>query len=307
MANFAYYDQLELKINSLITERKFKEAFNVCKESILQYPNEARFLKIKERIEKAVEEENENIIKNKLEEIKAMWKEEKFLEILKILKNLLAASPNNSKLKGLYIDAEKEYRKQYEKLNEKFNNDQRKRLDSVLKENPSQLTEDLYILTKENPGNQNVKNLVAEYEEKLIAKKIEDKRELINSNKYEVIENFLDELRKINKFSKKIQDVEMELKKRKLEGEIVQTKEFVYGGEKHLDTLVKLKKFDKAMQAAQEILKVDPQNEEAKRVLENSTKEYKDQLRDLAAESIKKNFESLKSEYEQDKTKFIKI
>ncbi|MCX6734934.1 MAG: hypothetical protein NTZ25_03415 [Candidatus Peregrinibacteria bacterium] len=307
MANFAYYDQLELKINSLITERKFKEAFNVCKESILQYPNESRFPKIKERIEKAVEEENENIIKNKLEEIKAMWKEEKFLEILKTLKNLLAASPNNSKLKGLYTDAEKEYRKQYEKLNEKFNKDQRKRLDSVLKENPNQLTEDLYILTKENPGNQNVKDLVAEYEEKLIAKKIEDKSELINSNKYDVIENFLDELRKINKFSKKIQDVEMELKKRKLEGEIVQTKEFVYGGEKHLDTLVKLKKFDKAMQAAQEILKVDPQNEEAKRVLENSAKEYKDQLKDLAAESINKNFQSLKSEYEQNKTKFIKI
>lgn len=307
MPNFAYFDQLELKINSLITDRKFKEAFNLCKESILQYPNETRFLKIKERIERAVEEENENIIKNKLEEIKPMWKEEKFSEILKILKDLLTASPNNSKLKSLYIDAEKEYRKQFERLNEKFNNDQRKRLDQVLKENPNQLTEELYILTKENPGNQNVKNLVSEYEEKLIAKKIEDKKELINSNKYDVIENFLDELRKINRFSKKIQDIEMEIKKRKLETEIVQAKEFVYGGEKHLDTLIKLKKYDKAMQAAQEILKVDPNNKEAKRVLEDSIGEYKYQLKDLAAESINKNFQNLKSEYEKDKTKFIKI
>ncbi len=307
MANFAYYDQLELKINSLLNDRKFKEAFSICREAILQYPNETRFEKIKERIEKAVEEENENIIKNKLEEIKPLWKEEKYLEILKILKNLLAASPNNSKIKNLYLDAEKSYRKQYEKLNEKFNKDQRIRLDSILKENPSRLTEELYILTKENSGNQIVKTLVAEYEEKLIAKKIEDKRELINSNKFDVIESFLDDLRKINRFSKKIQEIESQIKSRKLEGEIVQTKEFVYGGEKYLDTLVKLKKFDKAMKAAEEILKVDPENKEAKEVLEDSTGKYKDQVKDLAVDSINKNLQGLKTEYDKDKTKFIKI
>lgn len=307
MANFAYFDQLELKINSLLNDRKFKEAFSICREAILQYPSETRFIKIKERIEKAVEEENEKIIQNKLEEIKPLWKEEKYLEILKTLKNLLAASPDNSKIKNLYIDAEKLYRKQYEKLNEKFNRDQRIRLDSILKENPSQLAEELYILSKENSGNAIVKNLVTEYEEKLIAKKIEDKKELINSNKFDVIENFLDELRKINKFSKKIQEIESQIKSRKLEGEIVQTKEFVYGGEKYLDTLSKLKKFDKAMKAAEEILKVDPNNKEAKTVLEESAEKYKDQVRDLAIDSINKNLEGLKTEYNQDKTKFIKI
>lgn len=307
MANFAYFDQLELKINSLLNDRKFKEAFSLCRETILQYPNETRFVKIKERIEKAVEEENENIIKNKLEEIKPLWKEEKYLEILKTLKNLLAASPNNSKLKNLYLDAEKLYRKQYESLNEKFNKDQRIRLDSILKENPSQLAEALYILTKENSGNTIVKNLVSEYEEKLIAKKIEDKKELVNSNKFDVIESFLDDLRKINKFSKKIQEIESQIKSRKLEGEIVQTKEFVYGGEKYLDTLVKLKKFDKAMKAAEEILKVDPENKEAKEVLEDSAEKYKDQVKDLAVDSINKNLQGLKTEYDKDKTKFIKI
>lgn len=307
MANFAYYDQLELKINSLVNDRKFKEAFSLCKESILQYPDETRFIKIRERIEKAVEEENERIIKDKIEAIKPLWKEEKYIEILGILKNLLAASPNNSKLKNLYLDAEQSYKKQFEKLNEKFIKEQHKRLDGILETNPNQLTEELYILAKENQGNQNVKNLVEEYEEKLIDKKINEKKELINSNKYDVIENFLDELRKINKFSNKIKEVESQIKARKLEGEIVQTKEFVYGGEKYLDTLVKLKKFDKAMQAASEILKVDPQNAAAKEVFINSEKKYKEQLKYLAADSINKNFESLKAEYEKDKTKFIKI
>lgn len=307
MASFAYYEQLEQKINFLITEKKFKEAFSLCKDCIKQFPTESRFSKLINKIEEAVEEENEKIIKDKIEAMKPLWKEEKYLEILRILKDLLRLAPNNSKLRNLYLEAEESYKKQFEKLNEKFNKEQHKRLDEILKNNSGQLTEELYILEKENPGNQNVKNLVLEYEDKLIAKKIEDKKELINSNKYDVIENFLDELRKINKLNKRIQDVEVEIKSRKLEGEIVQTKEFVYGGEKHLDTLVKLEKFDKAIKAAEEILKVDPQNISAKEVLTFSKKKYKNQLRGLAADSIINDFQNLKIEYDQDKSKFIKI
>lgn len=307
MASFAYYDQLEQKINFLLTEKKFKEAFTLCKECIQQFPTESRFSKLINKIEKAVEEENEKIIKDKLEAMKILWKEEKYLEILKALKDLLRVSPNNSKLKNLYLEAEESYKKQFEKLNEKFNKEQRQRLNEILKSNPGQLTEELYILEKENPGNQNVKNLVLEYEDKLIEKKIEDKKELISSNKYDVIENFLDELRKINKLNKRIQDVEAEIKSRKLEGEIIQTKEFVYGGEKHLDTLIKLGKFDKVIKAAEEILKVDPTNITANEALSLSKKKYKDQLRGLAADSITNDFQNLKTEYEQDRTKFIKI
>lgn len=307
MASFAYYDQLEQKINFLLTEKKFKEAFTLCKECLQQFPTESRFSKLINKIEKGVEEENEKIIKDKIESMKALWKEEKYLEILKNLKELLRLSPNNSKLRNLYLEAEESYKKQFEKLNDKFNKEQHKRLDEILKNNSGQLTEELYILEKENPGNQNVKKLVLEYEDKLIEKKIEDKRELISSNKYDVIANFLDELRKINKLNKRIQDVEVEIRSRKLEGEIVQTKEFVYGGEKHLDTLVKLEKFDKAIKAAEEILKVDPQNISAKEVLSFSKKKYKNQLRGLAADSITNGFQNLKTEYEQDKSKFIKI
>lgn len=307
MANFAYYEQLEQKISALLSDKKFKEAFSLCKDSILKYPSEARFVKLKSKIEKAVEEENEEIIKNKLEAMKPLWKEEKYLEILKQLKDLLLASPNNSKLKSLYLDAEKYYKKQFEKLNEKFNKEQHKRLDEVLEKNPGQLTEELYILEKENPGNQNVKNLVLEYEDKFIEKKIKDKKDLLNSNKFDAIENFIDELRKIDKYNKRIPELEKRINANKFEGEITETKEFVYSGEKHLDTLMKLKKFDKAIKAAEEILRVDPKNIAAQEVLNSAQEKYKIQLRDLAVDSIEKDFQNLKAEYQKDKTKFIKI
>ncbi|MBI5753835.1 hypothetical protein HZA40_01680 [Candidatus Peregrinibacteria bacterium] len=307
MANFAYFDQLEQKINFFLTEKKYKEAFNLCKEAIVLYPDEGRFVKIKNRIEQAVESENEKIIQEKLDQIKPLWKEEKYLEILKILKALLAGSPNNNKLKNLYLKGENAYRKQYEKLKEEFKNQQRKRLNETLEKNPGQLLDELFTLEKENPGNQEVKNIVLEMEDKLIANKIAGKKELLESNKYDVIENFIDELRKIDKFSRRIQDLEQAIKTRKLEGEITQTKEYVYGGEKYLDTLMKLEKFDKAIQVCEEILKVNPNNQLAKEILEKAEEKYHRQVKYQTAEAILKNYPTLKTEYKQDKNKFIKL
>ena len=59
MPNFAYFDQIEQKINFLLTEKKYREAFNLCKETLVQYPEETRFQKIKNKIEEAVSEEVE--------------------------------------------------------------------------------------------------------------------------------------------------------------------------------------------------------------------------------------------------------
>lgn len=307
MANFAYFDQLEQKINLLISERKLKEAFNLCKDAILKYPSETRFNKIKTKIEEAVEEENQSIIQDKLEKIKSLWKEEKYLEILKILKELILAAPNNTKIKSLYAEAEEAYRKQYQALRARFVREQESRLTEVLNKNPEQLLEELYILEKENEGNVDVKKLVNEFQDKLIAKKIKDKNELLLSNKYDVIDNFIEELRKIDKLNPRIQAITQAVKERKLQGEVVQKQEYLYSGEKHLDTLLKLGKYDKVIKAAEEILSVDTNNMAVQNILATAKHKYSQQLKNLTAESIEKNYQTLKQEYDSDKSKFIKL
>ncbi len=307
MANFAYFDQLEQKINLLISERKFKEAFNLCKDSILKYPDETRFTKIKAKIEEAVEDENQSIIEDELDKIKILWKAKKYIDILKILKDLIAVSPNNSKIKSLYAEAEEAYRKQHQGLIEKFTKEQRVRLEEVLKDNPGQLPEELFILSKENEGNPDVKALVKEFQDKLIAGKIKDKKELLESTKYDVIENFLDELRKIDSSNLQIQVIEKNISKKRLEGAFTENKEYLYSGEKHLDTLMKLKKYDKVIIAAEEILGVKSDNKLVRNILEIAKKKYRTQLKYLAAASIEKNYPNLEQEYQSDKSKFIKI
>lgn len=307
MANFAYFDQFEQKINFLLTEKKYREAFNLCKEILMKYPEEKRFMKIRAKIEEATAEENERIIKEKLEELNPLWKEEKYSQILKTLKELLQVDPNNLKMKKLYQEAEIAYRKQFEKLQEKFNKEQNERLTNLLNTNPVILMEELYVLEKENPANENVKKLVADFRDKLIAKKIKEKKELLDSAKYDAIENFIQELRKIDKYNGRIQDVEKQIKEKKFGTEMDQTKEFVYSGEKHLDTLMKLGKYDKAIKVAEEILAVNRNNTNVRNILQKANDKYSKQLRNLALDSIQDHFQELKTKYSQDKSSFIRL
>lgn len=307
MPNFAFFDQLEQKINILMTDKKYRDAFILCKDCILKYPEENKFSKLKNQIERAVMEQNEKVIKDKLDTLKPLWKEEKYAEILKNLKELLRIDANSSKLKNLYQEAEIAYRKQFERLKTEFNKRQNKRLAELLNNHPDQLIEELFILEKENPNNQNVSILVADFRNKLIAKKIKDKEQLLNSEKYEDIDHFIQELLKIDKLNKQIQEVSQRVKARKFESAITQTKEFVYSGGKYLDTLMKLEKYDKVIKVASEVLQVDKNDRYARKILNTAIRKYSNQLKNLAADSIIKNFQNLKAEYLQDKGKFIRL
>lgn len=290
-----------------MTDKKYREAFNICKDCIFKYPEEGRFAKLKDRIEKAVVEQNEKVIKDKLDTLKPLWKAEKYSDILISVKELLRIDPTNSKLKDIYQEAEIAYRKQFERLQLEFNKKQNERLAELLNTNANQLIEELFVLEKENPNNQNVRILVADFRDKLIAKKIKDKKELLNSEKYSDIDHFLQELTNIDKFSKRIQEVSQQVKARKVETATIQAKEFVYSGGKYLDTLMKLGKYDKVIKAASEVLQVDKNDQYAKSTLKTAKRKYSNQLRNLAANAILKNLPILKSEYLKDKSKFIKL
>lgn len=290
-----------------MTDKKYREAFNICKDCILKYPEESRFIKLKGRIERAVVEQNEKVIKDKLDTLKPLWKTGKYSDILISVKELLKIDPTNSKLKDIYQEAEIAYRKQFEKLQVEFNKKQNERLTELLNTNANQLIEELFVLEKENPNNQNVRILVADFRDKLIARKINDKKELLNSEKYEDIDHFLQELINIDRSNKRIQDVSQQVKARKVETATTQAKEFVYSGEKYLDTLMKLGKYDKVIKAASEILQVDKNDKYAESTLKTAKRKYSNQLRNLAADSILKNLPALKSEYLKDKSKFVRL
>ena len=216
-------------------------------------------------------------------------------------------SPNSSKLQKLYQEAQIKYQNQVAVSQEKFEKKQRSRLDELLKTNETLLIEEIFLLETQNSDVPRIRKLAQEYRDKIIEKKIKEKEELIYSDKYDAIANFIEQLRKIDKDNPRIAEVENISGGKKLTNQSEQKSEYIYAGQTHLDTLMKLKKYDKVMAAAEEILKTDPDNKTAKQLLEEATQLFFAQTREESISSINKNLPDLKQEYKKDKTKFTTI
>jgi len=284
-----YFDQLEQNIQSLLSEKKIKQAYEMCMKVLDKMPGEPRFSKLKKRIEDSVEEENNKIIEKTISDLKPLWSEKKYAEILKKLEPLLQVSKNNGKLNDLIIEAQEKYKEQIEELKKEFEKNQRTRLTKIFEESPERMIDELYFLETNNSSDEVTKKLVTEFRDKLIEKKIKDKKDLLDSDKFDVIYNFIEELKKIDDKNLRIKEVDEKTRRRQNETQMENKGEFVYKGENYLSTLMKINKYAEAIRVAEEILQTDPNNGEVKGILEEAKSKFYDQSRDETISIMEKD------------------
>ncbi len=299
--------QIQKKIISLINEEKYQKAYDICKESLEDFAYNKKLNKLKRKIEKIVSEKNQKYIKKQLKEVKKLKKQNNFIKILNILDELLKLSPNNKKLKNLYLKAEENYKKELIESEKNFLKKQKIRLEKILNENHNLLITELFELEKNNINNIKVKKITDYFREKLITIKIKNSSNLLKSEKYYVIENLIKELKEIKKDSIQIKELEKEINKQQFGIQVEEKKEFLYANEKNLETLMKLKKYSKASQLAKEILTIDKNNKKIKKTLNKAEKKSFKENKNKVINHIYENLEELKKAYKENKKQFIKI
>lgn len=307
MSDSPYFDQLEQNVQSLLSEKKFKQAYEMCVKVLDKMPGEPEFMKLKKRVEDAVEEENDKVVKKTMSDLKPLWGEKKYAEILKKLEPLLQVSKNNSKLNNLIIEAQEKYRDQIEELKKGFEKNQRARLTKIFEESPERMIDELYFLETNNTGDEVTKRIVTEFRDKLIEKKIKDKKDLIESDKFDVIYRFIEELQKIDDKNQRIKELDEKTRNRQHSTQLENKGEFVYKGENYLSTLMKINKYAEAIRVAEEILQTDPNNGEVKGILAEAKSKFFDQSRDETVDLLTKNQSSEKTDYDKNKDSFTII
>lgn len=300
----AYLQQAEQKIRRLIQEKKYKEAYALCNNYLLEYPYEKLFTGLKDEIEAAVEENNQDFIKAKIDALKPLLKEEKYSAVLEELKKLLEIDPQNKKVAKLYRSAQAAYQQQINKIQKDFNKGQEQRLENLLENNPTALLEELFTLERNNPGNASIFALTTNFRDRIIAQRIKAKEDLVYSEKYDAIDHFIEELRMIDKKNPRIDELTNIVRARQHFSQLHEKEEFIYRGEKHIDTLMKLKKYDKAVSAANEILAVDKSNKRIAKLLEKAKKKFFGQSREDSIKAVEKNLPQLKSDLAKEPDKF---
>lgn len=307
MSTAPYFEQIEQKIQILLSDKKYKEAYKLCIDFLNKFPEEKVFIKLKKKIEEEAFEKNLEIIDEKIDSIEKLWNEKKYSEILKTLQPLLKLAPDYKKLQKEISKAQELYQGQVKELQKNYLKVQREKFEKLLNEKSDWITQEFIHLERNSFEDQNLATLIAEYKEKYIQKKLHEKSELLKSDKFEAIYNLLAELKKIDPESLSLKKIEEEIKNQQHGSQIEETKEFVFSGENHLATLMKLKKYDKAIKVAEEIMETDKNNKRVAKILKEANSKFYAQSKDSVAEMITENQKNLDIEFQQNKDNFTKI
>lgn len=307
MATSAFLEQIEQKIYLLQNQGKLSEAYDLCKLYLSQYPEEKSLHSLKGEIEEAIEDANNHLVDKKLAELSPSWKEGNYPKIIKELKALLQYSPNHKELRKQYQTAQIKYKEEIEIRSAKYEKQQIAKFDKLLAENENSLVGELYLLSNDNPNNPEVKNLVQTYRNKVIEKKLAQKRELMESEKFDDIANYLSQLEKIDENSPIIKRERDNLQIRKHKKQNQEKQEFVYQGMSHLDTLMKLGKYDKAIKVAVEILETDQTNKIAKKILKSAEEKLFEQTREITIQKITEGKSEIQADTKLHQDQYISI
>lgn len=303
----AYFSQFEHKINILLREGKIQEAYSLCLQKNKEHPNSKDLMKLRKRVEEEIKRHNQEIIEEKMEKIHELENSQKFAEVLRELKPLLKADPDNKKLQKLYKKNKEKYLNTLKDLQQNFNKQQRSILKDLLEKNPAGFIEHIYELEKNNPDNPDIHELCREFRGLYIENKLEEKKELIYSDKFEDITHLLNDLRKIDYENPKLQEIEYLVNKRKRVNQIEEKKEYIYRGEVHLSRLIRMKKYDMAIILANEILEIDKKNKKVQKALKKAEDKYFKISSKGVIEKILKSLPALKKEYKSDKDSYTKL
>lgn len=296
------------KIQSLMTENRWLEAHRACLEVLQFDPDNIRIIRFKNIIEKKVKNINKNAIKEDLKNLQSLWKEEKYEEYLRHLKELEPYIIDYPPLKDIILKAQSVYQKQVRKQQEAYYRSTIADIQKLMQEQKFQEAlrdaEKLRIL---NVQEKELKNFIAKIRTDWVEMELKKNKHLLESQKYEDILLFYQNLLRIDSKSQKLKKLIESTKNKYMVFRIQEKRELIYKGLEKMKTLYQLQKYQRTMEAAKEILNIDPQNKEARKFFVKA--EYK------MARSIDKELliqmrsaqKQMKEQYKKTKKDIIKI
>lgn len=267
------------QIKGLILQDKLKEAYDFCNKLLLNFPESYRLSKLQGKIEKLVYKKNVEIVKDDLKELKPLWKDEKYDEILIKLAELQKFAPG-------YPLLEKEIKRaQQMKLKDKqhMQKDTLTRYMKTAEEHmkkgsyPAAITTLKRVILK-LPDYEPAILMLSEARESYIKQQIKDNKVLLKGKEFDKIADFIKHLKTVNSESKEVKELVKKLSKREEMAQKFTKMDYTYKTFEEIQTLYQKRKYEQAIKALKEYVQIDKENLKALELLDKSRKKFDKQL-----------------------------
>ncbi|MBN1494247.1 hypothetical protein JW911_00745 [Candidatus Peregrinibacteria bacterium] len=292
------------EIETLIKRGSYQDAYNLCKKILLNFPDHHKLIRLKNKIEKIVYKHNVAAVKKDLITLKPLWKQKKYEELVKKLTAAVQYVPGYKKAKKLLYRAQKAYRNQVSEMQKQTLDNYLRAIEQAIKTQDYEkaISFSREILRK-IPQHEKCGSLYLKAKNLLVEQKIKENEKLLNSEKFNDIENFLRELEKICPESVRIKNLLKKAARREKITLEFAKKEFIYGAYDQLLILFQKGKYEKCIEGLREVLEIEPDNLKALEMLKKAEQKFSSQLdKEVTAKihNLQKKFRLEKKKYPKD-------
>lgn len=296
------------KIRQLMNSGNYKEAYSMCNKLLLNFPESSALKNLQQKIEKVVYKKNLKSVKKDLKDLKPLWKDKKYKELVEKLEVLQNYVPGYGPVEKQLDKARKLYNKHARKeVKDYFYNKINEIKELFKKKEFEKAYSTAKKLHNQFKKQSEAKEIFEKSKELYIDYQLQKNKSLLSSDKFDQIESFLKDIQKIKPDSKKIKSLIKKAAKREQISIEYEEKEFVYKSYERILTLYQKKKYEKALKALDELLKVEPDNLKALELRKKASKKFNRNLTKEVIKKIRHLQKKFKKEYIENKKEFIKI
>ncbi len=296
------------KIKQLIAEEKWLDAHRACIEILRFDPDNIKIIRLKNVIEKNVKKNNVKAIKEDLKKLHPLWEQKKYEKLLEHLKDLEPYIPDYPPLKKYILKVRDAYKKTIEIKQKKYVERELEQIKKLIEQKKYQeAIRNAEKLRIQKFSEEEIKNWIKKIRLFWVENELKKHETLLGSDKYEDIQLFLQKLKKVDPSNEKLDRLMKDAKKKARSYQIEQKRDFIFIGLEKTRTMIQLKKFGKAVKAAREVLNIDPNNIQAKRLFAKASRKESKQIDKAVISLMKINNKEIKKLYRENKKDFIRV
>lgn len=303
-----YIEQGLKIVKNLVSKGDLASAMNACQELLKVNPYDKSVHKYLEEIQERILKENEKKVDADIESTMHLWKEGKFDELMGIYSKLYQYAPNHSRLIKFIQKLQEKMAETQKTSRRDFLAKALQAIKDLIKDNrfgdAIQACNELLSL---DPLNKEGQTLLLESKNRLIDQKLKENARVVEGADFERASQFYDTLLAINPENEKVKRLRETVKshlggQKELAGKI-HFNESV----DRMKQLFDAKEYEKVLQAAEEILRMEPENLTAKIFMQKASATIDAEIESKIVQKLKNAGAESAKEYGKNKERFVKI
>jgi tetratricopeptide (TPR) repeat protein len=300
--------EYEKQVKTCMLEEKWAEAYKICNKILSYDPENTTFIKLRNKIEKEVKNQNQKAITTELNHLESFIREGNFEGYLRAIAPLQTYVTDFPEIGEKILRAKKLLDKQYQdKRDQAFLEvvqEIRTKKDGLDYELTMQKLDNLYKLDIH-------KKEIAELQRKLrrnyIRQQIRLNAGLINSQRFEDIIIFLLKLKNIEPKDPLVNQTIERIKNTYQRYKVENKQDFIFKTLEEVKTLYLTKKYDLCLELCERILEIDPTNGPAQKYHDRAHKKADQESESKICHDIADNYKKFRKSKQYQDRQFVKI